>query len=220
MSSHEQAVFLLRLVINVAPVAVYFLALGLVNTQARPRLVSGRSDFIALTLVFVPVLVWPVPLLIKYQLWWVVVAALCLGGAVFWWLLPQRLSNWVVYNITERRCRRMLSEALARMGLAATEDEQGLTVTSANLRIDLAGFGLLNNVTLYFSPLHGKHLDAARLHRLRAELDDRLNTVSLLPSPTGACLVMLGVGLLIVPLWMMSQHMNAIVEIFTRLLSA
>jgi len=219
MSSHEQAVFFLRVVINVAPVAVYFLALGLVNTQPRPRLVSGRSDFVALTLVFIPVLVWPMPMLIRYELWWVVLAGLCLGGAVFWWLLPPRLNNWVVYNITEQRCRRILNEALSRMGLAAHEDEFSLTVASRSLRIDLSGFGLLNNVTLYFAPTRGT-LDESLLVRLRREFNSQLDTVSLLPSPTGACLVMMGVGLLIVPLWMMSQHMNAIVEIVSRLLSA
>jgi hypothetical protein len=219
MSSHEQAVFFLRVVINIAPVAVYFLALGLVNTQARPRLVSGRSDFIALTLVFIPVLVWPVPILIASGLWWVVLAGLCIGGAVFWAMLPERMSNWVVYNITERRCRRLLKDALARMGLAASEDPLGLVVESRNLRVDLNGFGLLNNVSVYLRPIQGE-LDEAWLLRLRAEFDEQLGTMSLLPSPTGACLVMLGVGLLIVPLWMMSRHMDAIVEIVSRLLSA
>jgi hypothetical protein len=56
--------------------------------------------------------------------------------------------------------------------------------------------------------------------RIRREFEAQLETVSRLPSPTGACLVMLGVGLLIVPLWMMSRHMNAIVEIVSRILSA
>ena len=219
MNAYEQAVFLLRLVINVAPVAVYFLALGLVNTQDRPRLVSGRSDFVSLTVVFVPVLVWPVPVLIQSGLWWVVLAGLCVGGAVFWSLLPARLSNWVVYNITERRCRRILNEALTRTGLAASEDDRGMTVTSRNLRIDLSSFGLLNNVTVYFTPTRGT-VDEPLLARLRTEFEGQLRTVSLLPSPTGACLVMLGVSLLIVPLWMMSRHMDAIVEIFSRLLSA
>ncbi len=219
MSTHEQAVFLLRLVINVAPVAVYFLALGLVNTQSRPKLVSGRSDFIALTLVFVPVLVWPVPLLIRYELWWVVAAAMFVGGGVFWWLLPEAHSNWVVYNISERRCRRMLIDALARMGLGASEDDLGMTVDAQNLRIDLNGFGLLNNVSVYLRPTAGD-LDTALLGRLRREFDGQLEGLSLLPSPTGACLVVLGVGLLIVPLWMMSQHMSAIVEIVSRLFAA
>lgn len=219
MSSHEQAVFFLRVVINIAPVAVYFLILGLVNTQAKPRMISGRSDFVTLTLVFVPVLVWPVPVLVQRELWWVVAAGLCGGGAVFWSLLPERLSNWVIYNISEQRCRRMLRNALARMGLSPDEDELGLSVGPKNLRIDLSGFGMLNNVTVYFRPTHGQ-LDQALLIRLRKEFSDQLDTVSLLPSPTGACLVMLGVSLLIVPLWMMSRHMDAIVEVVSRLLSA
>ncbi len=219
MSSHEQALFLLRLIINVAPVAVYFLALGLVNSQSRPRLVSGRSDFIALTLVFVPVLVWPIPILVRYELWWVVVAGLFAMVGVFWWLLPEPHTNWVVYNISEQRCRRLLAAAVRRMGLTATEDETGLSVGAKNLRIELSSFALLNNVSLYFEPMHGR-LDDAFVRELRAQFDARLEGLALLPSPTGACLVLLGVSLLIVPLSMMSQHMSTIVEIVTRLFSA
>jgi hypothetical protein len=220
MNSHSQeAVFLLRLLINVAPVAVYFLTMGLVNTQSRPRLVSGRSDFIALTLVFVPVLVWPVPILVQYHLWWVLATGILVGGFVFWMLLPPPWGNWVIYNITERRCRRLLDEALGRLGLSAHHDPGGLTVESADLRIDLSSFGLLNNVTLYFSPIRGARNESL-LGRIRHELGLGLEGVALLPSATGACLVMVGVGLLIVPLWMMSRHMDAIVEIVSRLLSA
>lgn len=219
MSSHEQAVFMLRLVINVAPVAVYFLALGMVNSQSRPRLVSGRSDFIALTLVFVPVLVWPIPILVQNELWWIVAAGLCGMGGLFWWLLPEAHTNWVVYNISEQRCRRMLTRALQQMGLTASEDETGLSVGAKNLRVELSSFALLNNVSLHVEPMHGR-LDENLVRKLRDGFDAQLDGLALLPSPTGACLVLLGVGLLIVPLSMVSQHMGAIVEIVTRLFSA
>jgi len=219
MNSHDQALFLLRLVINVAPVAIYFLAIGLLNTQSRPSLVSGRSDFITLTLVFVPVVVWPVPILIQYGLWWLLVLGLLAAGVVFWTLLPPQWGHWVVYNISERRCRWFMEEALERCGLSARADDTGFVVLGANMRIDLSAFGLLNNVTLYFRPIHGR-LDIALMQRIRHEFAAQLENVSLLPSATGACLVMVGVSLLIVPLWMMSRHMDVIVQIVSRLLSA
>jgi len=219
MNTYDQAVFLLRLIVNVAPVAIYFLAIGLMNTQSRPRLVSGRSDFIALTLVFVPVLVWPVPILIQLRLWWVLAVGLIVVSGGFWALLPPRWGHWVVYNISDRRCRRILDDALAALALSAHHDASGLTVEAGNLRIELASFGLLNNVTLYFRPISGTADESLILH-IRREFAARLETVSLLPSATGACLVMVGVGLLLVPLWMMSRHMQAIVEIVSRLLSA
>ncbi len=219
MNTQNEAIFLLRLLINMAPVAVYFLAMGLVNTQSRPRLVSGRSDFIALTLVFVPVLVWPVPILIQYHLTWVLAIGVAVGGVVFWMLLPPPWGSWVVYNISERRCRRLLEDALARLGYAVQQDSAGLIVERANLRISLSAFGLLNNVTLYFSPMEGGQ-DSKLLERIRREFNAGLDGVSLLPSATGACLVIVGVGLLIVPLWMMSRHMDVIVQIVSRLLSA
>ena len=71
---------LLQVIINLAPIAVYFLVLGLVNSLARPMLVDARSDFLVLTLVFVPVMVWPVPFLVGNGLWWVVLVGLTIGA--------------------------------------------------------------------------------------------------------------------------------------------
>jgi hypothetical protein len=98
-----QVVDVLMLVANVAPVALYFLVLGLVNSHARPYLITSRSDFIVLTSVLVPVLMWPVPGFAQAGMIWILVVGLCMALAVFLWLLPSQHAGFVVYNISESR---------------------------------------------------------------------------------------------------------------------
>jgi hypothetical protein len=43
-----------------------------------------------------------------------------------------------------------------------------------------------------------------------------LATQQLLPSPAGSCLLVFGIGLLMLPLWMMSHHSDAIAEVVNR----
>ena len=219
MDPYDQVIFLLKVVINVAPIAIYFLVLGLVNSQGHPKLVNARSDFIALTLVFVPVLVWPVPLLVAGNYTWLLAAGLALGAAGFVALVPAPMSGWVIYNVGEGRCRRALEEAVEQAGWGFHWQDHTMTVPQANLRIDISCFPLLRNVSLHFRPIVGK-LQAEPIELLRQHLESRLMRVALLPSTTGACLLVIGAGLLIVPLWMMSRHIDAIVELVHRLLFA
>ena len=59
-SASEQAVAAIKVLLYVGPVAVYVLWLGLVNSQARPKLVKARDDFLITTLAFCPFAVAPV----------------------------------------------------------------------------------------------------------------------------------------------------------------
>ena len=61
LANGYQVVDVLMLVGNVAPVAIYFLTLGLVNSHSRPYLTTSRSDFLSLTIVLIPLFLWPLP---------------------------------------------------------------------------------------------------------------------------------------------------------------
>jgi len=221
MSAESQVLFLFKVALNLAPVAVYFLVLGLVNSHAHPRLIGARSDFLALTLVFVPILVWPVTVLATSQFWWVWVAGLLVGAGVFWKMLPDRCAGWVIYNISEFRARKVLQAALRRLGWPHTWQGRSVWLPGLGLHVDVSGFSLLKNVTLHLRPRHAlTEADMRRCSELRAELETLLQEQQLLPSLTGSCLVVLGIGLMILPLWMMSRHMSAIVEVVHRLLFA
>jgi len=217
--ANDEVVFVLKVFVNVAPVAVYFLVLGLLNSQPCPRLVNGRSDFVALTLVFVPMLVWPAPVLLRHGLWPLLLAGLLAAVVGFCALLPAKWSGWVIYNVTERRCRRHLENALTACGLTYEVTDGGYVVADGQVRIRLASFALLQNVSVHFE-FREKHPPTALLHRLRAALEAQLHGLALLPSASGACMLALGVLLLILPLWMMNNHVDAIVETITRLLFA
>ena len=86
----DPAVRALLLFLNVAPIALYFLFLGLVNSHARPHRVSSRADFVALTSVMVPVLFWPVPALVVSGLWWLMILEVAAATWAFLHLLPRR----------------------------------------------------------------------------------------------------------------------------------
>ncbi len=219
MSPHDQAIFLLKVLINIAPIAVYFLVLGLLNSQSHPRIVSGRRDFITLTLVFVPMLIWPIPVLLAHRLWPLLLIGLSAAGVAFVALLPSRLSSWVMYNVTEQRCRRHLENALGSLRLDYQIVNGSYRLPHDQLEIHVASFALLRNVTLHFQ-FDPHHPPAELLEKLRASFQSELQRLALLPSVSGACLLALGVLLLMLPLWMINNHADAVVEALTRLLFA
>ncbi len=219
MDASDQVIFLLKVVINIAPVAVYFLVLGLVNSQAHPVLVNARSDFQVLTLVFVPLLVWPIPYLVDGGHWWALCCGVLIATGGFWRLLPGRADGWVLYNVTEEQGRAMLHRALSACGLASRARGGGFDVPTAGLHIEVSSFSLLRNVTLR-ARWNGDRIDMERFASLGVGLHRQMQRQSLLPSATGGCLMVLGVSLMIVPLWLMSRHIDAIVEIVQQLLLA
>jgi hypothetical protein len=209
-----QPVDVLMLVGNVAPIALYFLALGLVNSHARPHLITARTDFVALSTVLVPVLLWPVPNLAHGKAIWLLVAGLAAAGTCFYWLLPARNAGFVIYNVAERRCRQMLDEALAAMGLCGQWQDQVWRSHDGRLVIRVRAISLLRNVSLMTEATpEGRPL----VHELGQALEERLRRVAQLPSTMGACLVMLGIGLLVLPMWMVGRHIHDLVDAMSRL---
>ena len=116
MDSSDQVIFALKVVLAVGPLALYFLALGLVNSQARPCIVSARSDFSLLAIAVVPVVATPVLILIEHGQM-VTAAGVVLGLAVaFLSLLPKAGGSWVVYNCSPAQCRRLVRQACQALG--------------------------------------------------------------------------------------------------------
>ena len=56
MESVQQVILVLKVLVLVAPIAVYFMLLGLLNSQPTPRLINARSDFLILTAALCPLL--------------------------------------------------------------------------------------------------------------------------------------------------------------------
>jgi hypothetical protein len=215
LDGNYQVSDVLMLVGNVAPVALYFLVLGLVNSHARPFLITSRSDFIALTTVLVPVLLWPVPVFARSGMWWPLGVGSALAACVFVWLLRTTGDGFVIYNISEARCARLLDHTLRHLGLVGRWDGATWRSDVQDLSIHLRKFPLLRNVSLHIesSPERGREIVDA----LGVELDQRLAAVAQLPSTMGAALVMIGVGLMLLPMWMVGRHIHDLVDAMSHL---
>ncbi len=209
------AVDVLMLVGNVAPIALYFLVLGLVNSHARPCLITSRSDFLALTTVLLPLLIWPVPEFVRAHLFGSLALGLLLAVLAFYYLLPHAAAGFVVYNVSRSQCLNALAAALRRLNLSGRWDNAVWTSDRGDLLIEIRQFSLLRNVSIHTTPSS----DAARdcVHHIGLELRRSLQSVAQLPSNMGAALVMLGVTLMILPMSMVARHIDDLVEAMAHL---
>lgn len=219
MDSAANVILVLQLLVNLGPLALYFVVLGLVNSQRHPRLVSSRADFVTLTVVFLPVLIWPVPFLVRHGLWCLLGVGVVMVGGAFLSLLPRSRAGWVIYHTTESETRAVVQHAVRRMGWGARWREAGMILPEANVRLWCGAFPWLGSVSIRLEGLEGG-ADAAALDLLRAQIERQLERRLLLPSIVGTGLVLVGVILWIVPLWMMFRHMDAIVDLVQHFLFA
>ncbi|MFO0973362.1 MAG: hypothetical protein U1A27_08000 [Phycisphaerae bacterium] len=213
MSGGNPAIDSLLFVVLVAPIAVYFLLLGLVNSHATPCLISSRSDFVALTVVFLPLLVAPMPALVGSGAAWLLVVEAGLVGWLFHQMLPGRRAGWVIYNISAARARAVVEQAAADAGWNGTWQDESWRGPAGTVR--LTSLPVLRNVTVHLDPTTGT--TDQTVAALERAISGRLGRIRQLPSTAGACLVMLGVSLLAVPIWMMGRHIQDVVEAMVHL---
>lgn len=224
MDSADQVILVLQVILTIGPLAVYFLALGLASSQAHPCLVSERSDFVLLAVAFVPIILWPVVALLRAGSFSLALILLSSVIALFCWLLPRRHDGWVIYNISPQECRRALARACSRLGWRLTaadgaDQETECRVMPIDLDVEFHNMPWLRNVTIRCTAPDAGNADPARRLLLQA-LAQELRRESLLPSPTGAGLVVIGATLLGLPMWYFFHNMDAIVDVVRRILLA
>lgn len=223
MNSADQVILVLQVVLMVGPLAVYFLSLGLVSSRPHPCLVSERSDFVLLALAFVPIICWPLISLVttgRYLLAGALLAGLI---SLFLLLLPKRQDGWVVYNLSPQELRRALRRACYRLSWQiqythATDAESAATVNPVGLTLEFSNMPWLRNITVRCQA-YGEMDTSARNHLLRA-LANELQRESMLPSPTGAGLVVVGTLLLGLPMWYFFHHIDAVVDVVRTMIPA
>ena len=219
MDSADQVVFVLQLVLALGPLAIYFLALGLVNSQAHPCLINARADFVLLAVAFGPVILAPVMSLVERGWLWAAAAVTVGAASLFFGMMPAREEAWVIYNIERAQYRRIVRRACRRLGWGIRGSDDRLTVTPANLIVSQHGLSWLRNVTVTIRVGPGGG-DASARNALIGMMDQEMRRESMLPSATGASLVVIGAGLLGVPMWHLFRHMDAIVDVVRRVLLA
>jgi hypothetical protein len=213
----QSAILTLKVILTIAPMAGYFLILGVVNSQACPRLVSGRRDFLVLTGTFLPIIFWPLAAVADSFGWLMVAAILVLSGMLLRTMLPHPWKHWVVYNADASLASTALRQALDRLGWEyEQEGEATYSLPRRQMKIEVAGVGLLNAVNLYIRT-EAKDPAQAEVATLVEAVSGSLGRYELLPSPAGLFLVLIGAGLMIVPMYMMTHHMRDIVQTIERL---
>jgi hypothetical protein len=176
-----------------------------------------RSDFVMLTTVLVPVLLWPVPTFVGVHALWFLAAGLATAAFFFWYMLPRSGAGYVIYNISQPVCQKLLDDSVKSLRIAGRWDDGCWRSDSFDLIIHLRKFALLRNVTVGIDALTPQARRHAEL--LGRELHQRLERVSQLPSTMGACLVLVGVGLLILPMWMVGRHIQDLVDAMAHVFS-
>ncbi len=219
MDSTANVIVVLQLLVNLGPPALYFIVLGLVNSQRHPRLLSSRADFITLTVVFLPVLLWPVPFLVSHGLWWLLGLGIFTVAAAFWSLLPAPTAGWVIYHTSESEVRVMLRQAVRRLCWNSRWGDEQVDLPDARLRLRWSVFPWFGSVSIHIDADPGGPAPGA-IEALRSQIERQLQRRSLLPSAVGTCLVVVGIALWTIPLWMAFRHMDAIVDLVQHFLFA
>jgi len=218
VSSADQVVFVLQLALALGPLAVYFLGLGLVNSRARPCLVNARTDFVLLAIALIPIIICPVVTFIEYAQFWLAVLLVLAVTILFAVLLPKQNAGWVIYNIDPECCRRRLERTCKKLGWELEWGEDDLYIRAIDMKVSFSVLPWLRNVTIYL------HNSVGEPHRACEQLidvfADEIGHESMLPSPTGASLVVIGGALLGLPMWYLFHHMDAVVDVVKRILMA
>jgi hypothetical protein len=195
----------------VAPVAVYFLLLGLLNSRPHPQLLSGRRDFALLAVAFGPLFVLPVahatggsPLAIAAAMGAVIAAVALLGP---------RGQTWVIYNLSLDRARRLVRSALEETGVTANEAGDVFALPDHGARLEVGGFALLRNVSIRLIGV-----DRAVADAIVAAIARRLRGVTVATSPSTVALLLVATAMLVAPLAVVAQQMPQIVRLLTDLL--
>jgi hypothetical protein len=216
MDTNAQVILVLKLALNIAPPALYFVILGLVNSQSRPHVISSRKDWLALIVVFSPVLLFPALWLASGGFFLTGVLAVALAGLGVYFSLPKPQSGWVIYNCSRLEVRRALFSALTEMGIDYEIINPKL-IHLPQYRMDLSfsSLPLLKNTTITVHSFQSREELIDQIENcLRGNLDGVENALN----PSGPAMLIAGSSMLILPLLMMVRHIDAFVRVVCDLL--
>ena len=199
-----------RLVAGVAPVGLYFLILGLLNSRRHPQLLTGRQDSALLVAALGPMFVLPIVDYLGASMWTLAgVMGLLIAAAL---LLGPRNASWVVYNLTVEQARRAVARALDLAGQDAHGQGKRF-VLSGGGELRLSGFPLLRNVSIR---LHGR--DGRTARKFEDALSHTLGGARAETTPMAVSLLLVATAMLVVPLTLVAHRAGDIVRILTDLL--
>jgi hypothetical protein len=200
-----------RVVTMTAPVAVYFLILGLLHTRHRPQMLTGRLDFTLLIASLSPLVFLPAMSYLGGSPLAAIIAAVCLAGAIL--LLSPGGRSWVVYNVSPHAARDAVAAALRTMGADFAPSGDDFLADAGRIRVTVDSFPLLRNATVR---LTGGTRPFAQ--SFQAALARRLEALECPTSPMAISMLLAAVVMLAAPLAMMAPDVPQIVRLLTDLL--
>jgi hypothetical protein len=211
MLSTVQSGVPLQIAAVVAPVSLYFLVLGLLNTRSRPQMLSGRLDFAMLVVALSPLLVCP--LLSWASQSYLAMAAAAAGGIAVVWLLSPAQASWVIYNITPAEAVDAVAKALERGGLPFQRRQGERFFRLPGGQVELGSFSLLRNVTVRMTGC-----DHRTAQLFEQALAGRMELLSAQTTPMAMAMLLVATTMLVAPLAMVAPRAVEIVRILTGLL--
>lgn len=192
------------LAIAAAPLAVYLLALGLINLRRRPMVVSGSTDVTMLALAVLGLVVvgpmnlfLPAAAVVRFgPLAWLLLAAFY-GLCVVMYVLIAR-PRLVIFNVSMEQLRPLLEEIVRRLDSDANVAGDGMFLPQLSVQFHVDAARPMRNVSLVAT---GQQQSYSGWKRLQTELTGALQTVEVARNPRGftflACsLVLVGYSLL------------------------
>ena len=195
----------------VLPLGLYFILLGLLNSRPRPQLLTGRHDFVLMMAALCPLFVLPILNYVGVTPLSVLLALAAVSFGI--WLLAPGKRHWVIYNISQARAASVVARALEAMKLPAEPSEDGLTIRSGRLRVEVGGFSMLQNVSLRMYGCDNK-LD----EQFERELAQQLGPVRVETSSMAMAMLLVATAMCVAPLMLVAHQAGEIVRILTDLL--
>jgi hypothetical protein len=216
MDTNAKVILVLKLVLNIAPPALYFVILGLVNSQSRPHLISSRNDWLALMVVFFPVLLFPVLWLASCGYYVMAVLTILIATIILYASLPKSGSGWVIYNCSREHVCHALLAALDKINVEyEISGEDAIRLVKENIELRISGLPLLRNTTI---SVYAENPGAELLRQIETVFDSKLGNIECAINPSGPAMLIAGTSMLILPLLMMVRHMDAFVRVVSDLL--
>ena len=211
MLSVSNLAAVLRIATVVVPVAIYFLALGLLNSRRHPQLLTGREDFALLIIALSPIFALPILGLVGLSLGSVAATIAVIAAGVL--LLAPRGRRWVVYNLPPAEARQAVSRAIRVLGVDFDSEGDNFHLSDTGATVRLSYFPLFRNVCLRVEGGDEKFASA-----FAHALADVLAAVPAETSPGALALLLTATAMLIAPLALVAHKVPELVRLLTDLL--
>ena len=195
----------------VAPVAAYFLILGLLNSRKHPQLITGRQDIVLLAVALSPAVILPLAdylhgpaLALLAVVLALVVGALARGASG---------GSYVVYNLTHKQALQALEKALSRLNIRYECQGRRINLLDHDAFLEVSSFALLRNVSIRMSQGNSQ-----LRRRVAGQLGEVLGGIEAQTSSMAVGLLIVATALLLTPLVTVVHRAPEIVRILTDLL--